>query len=137
MCGNVQPTVYGAITDDTLVSVPIGGILAGRGLSALLEAVALAVHFQNMRVVDQPLRAEHFGPLVKGQVDGLSELAPPAPRTPASLLMNRVFLLRDTHLHRDMVAPYLTELFFRSLIGTSFSFNIHTVCTRSSCAIIC
>ena len=45
---------------------------------ALLEAVALAVHLQDVHMVGesvqqrtgQPLRAQHFGPLLKGQVAG-------------------------------------------------------------------
>jgi hypothetical protein len=48
------------------------------GLPALSEAVALAVHLQDVNVVSkavqqrssQPLRSEHFSPLIEGQVGG-------------------------------------------------------------------
>ena len=53
-------------------------------LSAALEAVAVAVHLQDMHVVGEtiqqragePFRAEHVGPLVEGQVGGDQDGAP-------------------------------------------------------------
>ena len=56
----------------------IAGSAHGLGLPALPEAVALAVHLQDVNSVSeavqqgagQPLRAEDLGPLVEGQVGG-------------------------------------------------------------------
>ena len=57
----------------------------GRGvLSAALEPVAVAVHLQDVDVVGEPvqqgsgepLRAEHVGPFVEGQVGGHQDGAP-------------------------------------------------------------
>ena len=56
----------------------------GGVLPAALESVAVAVHFQDMDVVGEPvqqgsgepLRAEHVGPLVKRQVGGDQDGAP-------------------------------------------------------------
>ena len=60
------------------ISKMVLSIVKFGGLSALLEAVALPVHLQDVNSVSeavqqgagQPLRAEHLGPLVEGQVGG-------------------------------------------------------------------
>ena len=56
----------------------------GGALPAALEAVAVAVHLQNMDVVGEPVQqrpgepfgAKHVGPLVEGQVGGDQDGAP-------------------------------------------------------------
>ena len=58
--------------------------LGGGVLPAVLEAVAVAVHLQDVNVVGEPVKqsageplgAEHVGPLVEGQVGGDQDGAP-------------------------------------------------------------
>ena len=58
--------------------------LVGGALPAVPEAVAVAVHLQDMDVVGEPVqqrageafRSEHLGPLVEGQVGGDQDGAP-------------------------------------------------------------
>ena len=59
----------------------IAGSAHGLGLPTLLEAVALAVHLQDVNSVSeavqqgagQPLRVEDLGPIVEGQVGGYQD----------------------------------------------------------------